>query len=369
MQKLPSYTKDDEEAFELSTYGIYTPIKLAMYESSIIASLIISIESDLLRLHQESKDKINYRKYDFLLDSLHSNLYLIEQIIYHFPLSKFSPYITLYIQVCSEFIYRFNSIKSSIKITFKNADDNPLIDIQQEFLNKLRDKLNTVEFRKQIEQHRKSISKNKQSLLRYINSLFNYRSRLLVLRVDFSYKSDYGVFILDNGTRVFCDGHDDEDRRDLKQWGVEVREHRDELIKYLREKYKDDFVGYVWKIEYGADKGFHLHTIIFLDGSKYRQDISIAQEIGEAWKFDITLNKGIYWNCNAQKKNFEKNNRVATGMIEHDNNKLRENLNKMACYLVKQDYFARTILGNNRSFGKGEKPKKVKSGRPRLTKE
>ena len=67
--------------------------------------------------------------------------------------------------------------------------------------------------------------------------------------------------------------------------------------------------------------------IFFLDESNHRQDVKIAKSIGEMWKHEITNGKGIYWNCNAKKKHFEKNERIATGKIKHDDQKLRENLN------------------------------------------
>ena len=125
-------------------------------------------------------------------------------------------------------------------------------------------------------------------------------------------------------------------------------------------------VGYVWKLEYGADKAFHYHMIFFLDESKHHQDIRIAESIGEIWKDEITNGKGIYWNCNAKKKNYEKSKRIATGKIKHDDHELRENLNHMASYLTKPDYFVKLTLSDGaRTYQRGGKPKKIKAGRPR----
>ena len=71
-------------------------------------------------------------------------------------------------------------------------------------------------------------------------------------------------------------------------------------------------------------------------------------------------------NANARKEDFRKSGRIATGMINHTDKELRENLEIMASYLTKPDYFVKTTLPNNaRSLGKGEAPKKIKSGRPR----
>ena len=138
------------------------------------------------------------------------------------------------------------------------------------------------------------------------------------------------------------------------------------MLQLEKKKYKKNLVGYVWKLEYGADKAFHYHMIFFFFFSNHRQDVKIAKSIGEMWKHEITNGKGIYWNCNAKKKHFEKNGRIATGKIKHDDQKLRENLNLMASYLTKPDYFVKLTLSNGtRTFGKGSKPKKIKAGRPR----
>lgn len=93
-------------------------------------------------------------------------------------------------------------------------------------------------FKKDIQQKRKAISKNKQSLLRYIESLFEYRSRLLVLRMDFSYKKDAGgFFTTSDGQRIdLLFGVKNKDL--LEKWSIEVREQRNQLIKQLKKNIK-----------------------------------------------------------------------------------------------------------------------------------
>ena len=264
----------------------------------------------------------------------------------HFALNTFSPYVNLFFDVAN--IAREEN--------YSNV----------EFLEHLQKEVTGDQFRKEIQQKRKAISKNKQSLLRYIESLFEYRSRLLVLRMDFSYQKDAGGFFTTSDDQRIDLIFGAKNKDLLEKWSIEVREQRNQLIKKLKKKYKKDLVGYVWKLEYGADKAFHYHMIFFLDESKHHQDIKIAESIGEMWKHEITNGKGIYWNCNAKKKHFEKRNRIATGKIKHDDQELRENLNIMASYLTKPDYFVKLTLSDGaRTFGKGSKPKKIKAGRPR----
>jgi hypothetical protein len=134
-------------------------------------------------------------------------------------------------------------------------------------------------------------------------------------------------------------------------------------------------VGYAWKMEYGLDKGFHFHILFFFDGSQVHKDIIIARMIGEHWEKDITGGKGLYYNCNAFKADYEEN--LGIGMINHFDTELRENLiNEAAVYLIKTDLYSRVIIreregkkvkmGNARTFSRGEiKAKSHNRGRPR----
>jgi len=345
MEMLPSFNDDDYSFLMESSYYLDTDIdpnqpQPALGESYTYLGSLVLIEKDLIRL--ASDQNINPQSYDLLLN-LRKQKTIIQD---SFALNTFSPYVNLFFDVAN--IAREEN--------YSNV----------EFLEHLKRGVAKDCFKKEIQQKRKAISKNKQSLLRYIESLFEYRSRLLVLRMDFSYQKDAGgFFTTSDGQRIdLIFGTKDKDL--LEKWSIEVREQRNQLIKQLKKKYKKDLVGYVWKLEYGADKAFHYHMIFFLDESKHHQDVRIAESIGEMWKHEITNGKGIYWNCNAKKKHFEKNKRIATGKIKHNDQELRENLNIMASYLTKPDYFVKlTLSDGTRTFGKGGKPKKMKSGRPR----
>ena len=104
--------------------------------------------------------------------------------------------------------------------------------------------------------------------------------------------------------------------------------------------------------------------MFFLDGSEHREDITIAQDIGNLWVNQITQGDGLYWNCNA---NNDKYRNLGIGMINHNDEALRNNVLETALYLVKRDYLIRSVMFNakNRAFGKGQIPEKSKSGRPR----
>ena len=343
MEYLPSFSQEEADLFLESCYAL-------LYEDqqtykSINSSFdhgqqLILIEKDLRRLASSNHHSTtNYETLILLRKS-------IREIQRNFPLSSFSPYIDLYFET-----------DKLCRAKDKSSDD---------FLDQLKYALTQAEFKKNIINKRKAVSKNKQSLMRYIEALFEYRARLLVIRLDLSYKQDsYGFISVSESERIdLLDGI--KNKEVLEKWSIEVRQQRDDLIKLLKKKYKDNLIGYVWKLEYGADKAFHYHAIFFFDGNYHHKDVVIGKEIGELWETEVTKNKGIYWNCNARKNDFRKYDRIATGMIHHKDKRQRENLELMAEYLIKPDYFVKTALSEGaRTFGKGEKPTKLKAGRPR----
>ncbi|WP_227542918.1 YagK/YfjJ domain-containing protein [Acinetobacter chinensis] len=294
--------------------------------------------------------KFIFKKYKFFL-SRRKNL-CAEELEENFPDSKFSPYTNLYLQIAER---------------CKNLGD-------QEFLITLKEGLDSEVFKKKVVQQRKYTSEYKKEVRNYINGLFEYRSRLLVIRIDLSYRkgllvtphNEYGFFKRPSkpGMNTPFTSPTPQKLRFLKDWLLDVQKHRTMLIKQLKRQYSKDFVGYVWKLEYTEEKSFHYHMMFFLDGSKHREDVVIAQNIGELWVSEITQGIGLYWNCNAFK---DKYRNPGMGMISHHETFPRDNMLNTAFYLVKKDYFIRSIMfdSKNRAFGKGQIPGKSKSGRPR----
>ena len=108
-----------------------------------------------------------------------------------------------------------------------------------------------------------------------LNRLFECHARLLVLRVEFSM------------------GRKKDSRHVARDFA--------RLQRLWRNKPAfEAIVGYVAKMEYTPRKGYHLHAMILMDGSRVRKDVYLAQQLGEMWK-QVTDDQGIYFNCNVQK--------------------------------------------------------------------
>lgn len=154
----------------------------------------------------------------------------------------------------------------------------------------------------------------------YIDKLFDRYARLLVVRVDLNYRMD----VSQNKT---------------------IDEVIQEFIEYRNNErcngdVFDGKVGYIRLIEYGQDKGFHIHYMAFYDGSKRKGDIWLADKIGELWN-RTTHGLGCHWNCNTQ--HYEAK---AIGMLHRNDADMIHLLkNVVASYLTKLTQQPRCLQG------------------------
>ena len=126
-----------------------------------------------------------------------------------------------------------------------------------------------------------------------------------------------------------------------------------------------DQVGYTCKKEYSKEKGVHFHTVFFYDGQQIQKDEYKGDQIGKYWN-QLTEEKGSYYNCNRNKKNYKK---LGIGMLNHKDAEKRENLDIAVAYLGKDDHQDIAPVKSNkkdRAFVRGTIPKSNGNiGRPR----
>ena len=207
-------------------------------------------------------------------------------------------------------------------------------------VDKIRDEVNSKAFQCRLKNYNRSANKNYKELLGYIDALFERYSRLLIIRVDLSYLARHS---------------------DLTQ--LEAGRDRERLFENARfNKLFSNMVGYIWKLEHGSEKGFHFHVMFFFDGSKVREDGTMAKLIGQYWVDVITKGRGMYYNCNASKDRYID---CGVGMIDCREAVLHKGLRKAVIYLTKTDLYMK-LQSIGRGMGKGNKPRnKDCRGRPR----
>lgn len=207
---------------------------------------------------------------------------------------------------------------------------------------RIREKSKSGKFRKALYARNYGCKRNFKSAMNYTNTLLESHARLLVIRLDFGYKKEYGT-------------------------SVTVEEIQRDLAKLLNNrrtnKIFDSNLGYIWKLEYGVEKGVHIHAIFFFDGSAVIKDAYRAQQIKTYWETVVTEKRGLSHNCNRSKYKH-----YGLGILHYLDIEKRKIFEKhVVGYLTKVDNKLKAkCLDNIRSFGKGEPPKrKSQSGRPR----
>jgi len=272
-----------------------------------------------------------------------------EDIKNHFPIHKLNPCVDLYFKQMSERGIPDIAWQAGLVIGEKLRQ---LVDVLNGFVESVRAEARSAKFKTAMNNYLRSSKENYASLNAYTNAWFHQCARILVVRLDCAYLKEHG-WLAGKANSVSYE---------------ETRQHRKDFVSKMRSHPElfEHMLGYVIKMEFGSVKGWHYHVMILLDGSKVREDVTMARLIGEYW-VGITGGKGLYYNCNAHKNQYWI---CGIGMINHDDAVAREGLKLAAAYLTKTDSMIKLVApGKDRTFFKGEmpKPKPVKRGRPRKT--
>ena len=99
--------------------------------------------------------------------------------------------------------------------------------------------------------------------------------KLMVLRLDLGYGKEHASVSID---------------RIIGDW---------EALKAFITTNFPSYLSHVVKLEYGLQKGAHMHALLLFNGAMVRQDVTIAKLIGEHWSKVTTDGTGVYFNCNA----------------------------------------------------------------------
>jgi len=168
----------------------------------------------------------------------------------------------------------------------------------------------TVSFKRRLKEMYALHEINTSSLLCYVNDLRAAYRKLMVIRLDLY--ADWAMY----------------DPRNLPEcWEA--------MLKRIRNQYPS-FAGYVLKFEFGQDRGVHLHTLLFLNGSEVRQDVVIARALGELWISIPPQGVGSYHNANAHHYKSRMQN-IAVGIIYGESDSFDAGMYAIASYMAKSD--------------------------------
>lgn len=258
----------------------------------------------------------------------------------------YSEYVKVFFDVCESMklccgIFDGKSVERNVEHSLRPYIFNQMIE-------KIRIVCKTKKFKKKLAARKNNSTRNFLSIKKYVNTIFENYSRILVLRIDFGYKKDFVGEVNE----------------------YSAHRHREQFLNNMRSNSLfDNLLGYVWRLEYGEEKGHHFHFAFFYDGAKSKKDEYLAFKIGRYWEEQITKGNGLHHNCNMNKANYKK---LGIGMIGHDETEKRQHLMLALSYLTKKDqYLRKKVPGRCRVIGKGVMPAPdiKRLGRPRRSAE
>lgn len=216
-----------------------------------------------------------------------------------------------------------------------------------DFFKDLRLRLQEPKTRREVLRARKSAENNAKAYCKYVRNLFAARTPINVIRIDLSYKKNIHVDIKDI-------------IRDLENFHGNMR-HKPTLFKGL--------LGYIESIEYGLNRGFHAHVLLFFSSERQSSaDVYLAEEIGRYWVDKITDGRGRYWNINANKKDHEARGRLGIGEIHAHDEESINHLCYIVTYMCKVEQFIKPLANpKTKLLRRGKMPALTypKRGRPR----
>ncbi len=197
-------------------------------------------------------------------------------------------------------------------------------DALNDFVDRVRLMYADADLQPLLKRLRRGAKQRAKSMRECLDYMFKVRSRLLVTRIDLEYME--GTF-----TGV-----------DLAHGLAQVKAHWSQMYRALHNGLVQHLRGFVARIEYGILTGYHIHLLLFFDGSDRKGDITLNAIIGEHWSNNITQRRGRYWNCNRYKEEYPT---PALGMVEHSDTEKRETLKGVIV-----DYFAKPDSVSNLHF-------------------
>lgn len=257
-----------------------------------------------------------------------------EELNEHAPYYSFDPWIKAFISARNR-CFSPMVTEWDLKRWFRGSVDEDF------FIDALKHFTSLDDFKSSANRLRKAQKKRENSTTDYINALINKYSRLTVVRIDLHVKNS-----LFNANYV-------QDLLDI------IKVHWSNMRRDLNEsKCLPRNVGFISSLELGHAVGFHIHLMVFFDGSIHQEDINLARMIGTHWNIKVTEGKGWHYNCNANKDKYKK---LGIGRIEYWDKESISNLETTALYLCKADCLLDAVIGQAQAFFRGNMPSR-KSG-------
>lgn len=181
------------------------------------------------------------------------------------------------------------------------------------------------------------INRNRLQQKKYLNSLLDRYGSLYVVYLDLGYYLFHPDFFRYKGYES-------------------IREHFESFMKERRHNplWKDDLVGFLWKLSDGVERGYHYHLILFYRGESADQHLQDKQKLLIKWIEEVTGGVGA---CFEQilPKGKQLDFLMPGGIVSHEESEGYERVVGFIHYLNKLDYLIQMELPKGANvYGRGQ---------------
>lgn len=206
-------------------------------------------------------------------------------------------------------------------------------DLGKLFYYNLMKRIGSKGFHNAYQEEDKLQKRRSESLYDYISDLKMAHSKIMIVRLDLYYNQELLQSISSQ-------------QNVINDWS--------RLLAFARKSYKGNFLGYAMKVEFGNDRGVHVHSIFIMNGSNLKRDVNVARSLGHYWVKDVVPGIGRYFNCN-EKTHQEKYKWRAVGTFTKMDEEFQNGVKAMSAYVTKPDPLPRLVVhGLKKKFRKGE---------------
>lgn len=224
----------------------------------------------------------------------------------------FSEYLQVFWDACQD----IGLERSPVGLTCLSDDETRYLGTE-EMLNVLTDRIRYLTskkwFKRKRSDRRFQALDQQERISECVDQVLDAYRSVVVIRLDLHYSSisQYRQRVED----VFTD---------LDRLAREIE--RNQIFEHL--------IWHICSVEQGEERGYHVHTAFFFDGTKVRSDVYKARQVGQLWE-RMTRGLGYYYSCNADKERYGDD--LGIGVVYQADVQIRSKVHKAMRYLAKDE--------------------------------
>jgi hypothetical protein len=218
----------------------------------------------------------------------------------------------------------------------------PVVDALNGFAQDIRARASKLSFKTNVATFHKALDGRYKDMQNYFKVLADLHPAAHAIRMEFSYRPDQHV-----GFSFGMDMH------------ATVTSHGEMLLKHLTKSFGNAVVGYAWKRDFSAARGYQYHVVAILHGPQHHELNQIVDSLRHQWLEVITAGAGLSWNCHdGRTHNFQYRGLIA---MDHYAKPIKEHLRQVPLYMTLTDgLLAFAPLGKSKPYGMGAIPPTAK---------